>query len=448
MSTRTPPGGFPSHRQVWAIAAPMILTNVSIPLLGIVDTAVLGHLPDPTALGAVAIGGVIFSFVFWGFGFLRMGTTGFVARDYGREDRHAVSVRLFQALLLALLCAGLLLLARVPIREAALWITSAEAAIEAGAGLYFDIRMLGAPATLASHALVGWYLGIQNARIPMAMLLSANLTNVVLDLRFVVGLGWGVRGVAWASVIGEVLGVAIGLALIRRSFSVQRPTPAAIWRWDEIAALVRVNRDIMLRTFCLIFVFAFIPWWGARLGTTVLAANAVLINFQHFASYALDGFAHAAEALAGRALGAGRAGDFRRVVLRTGQWSLGVAVLFAGVYGLTGGAIVRALTDLPEVRSVALTHLPWMILLPAVSVWSFWLDGVFIGCSWAREMLVAMFLALLGGFLPAWWLSRGWGNHGLWLAFTVFMAVRALIMGLYYRRCVGRDFAPATGEVT
>ncbi|MDX1572087.1 MAG: MATE family efflux transporter [Xanthomonadales bacterium] len=437
---------YPSHREILGIAGPMILTNISIPLLGIVDTAVLGHLPDPTALGAVAIGSMVFSFVFWGFGFLRMGTTGFVARCYGAGDSTGVTTLLYQALLLAVACAIGLLLAGDLILGAALGITEATLPIESGAAVYFEIRIMGAPMTLATHAMVGWFLGTQNARLPMLMLLTANLTNVVLDLLFVVGFGWGVAGVAWASVTGEVLGVVVGLGWIYGRYRPGRPQWARILQWEPIVALVRVNTDIMIRTFFLILVFAFIPWWGAQLGPAILAANAVLINFQHFTSYALDGFAHAAEAMAGRALGAGVAADFSRVVRRTGLWSLGVALLFAGAYLAFGELIVAGLTDIPSVRGAALDYLPWMVLLPVVSVWSFWLDGVFIGASWAREMLFAMAISAVAAFLPAWWLTRDFGNHGLWFAFSVFMLARALTMAVYYRLRAPDEGRPARSE--
>ena len=423
------PDDWPTRRDIFRIAAPMILTNVSIPLLGIVDTAVLGHLPDPRYLGAVAIGSMIFGIVFWGFGFLRMGTTGLVAQDFGRGRERAVSNHLVQALLLALACAALLLLAQTAIRDLALGLTETEPEIEAGAALYFNIRIWAAPMTLGTHALVGWFLGRQNARGPLVMLLAANLSNVVLDLWFVVGLGWGVAGVAWASVIGETLGVVVGGGLALRTGAIHRPRRDEVFDVPALKAMLHLNRNIMLRTFCLIFVFAFIPWWGASLGKSVLAANAVLMNFQNFMSYALDGFAHAAEAFIGRAKGAADPAAFRRALASTGRWSVGVAVLFCAFYGLAGRELVHAMTDLPSVRATAVTYLPWMVLLPAVSVWSYWLDGVFIGATWSRAMLRAMLVASFLVFVPVWWLTRDWGNHGLWLAFTAFMVARAVTMG-------------------
>ncbi|MEM9301241.1 MAG: MATE family efflux transporter [Pseudomonadota bacterium] len=434
---------WPGHRELWRIAAPMILTNISIPLLGLVDTAVLGHLPDPAYLGAVAVGAMVFSFVFWGFGFLRMGTTGLTAQAFGREDTARVARLLPQALLLALACAALMLLLQRPVIDLALGVTEATAAVEEGARTYFLIRVWGAPFTLATHALVGWFLGVQNARAPMAMLLIANGVNVVLDLVFVMGLGWGVAGVAWASVIGEALAVIVGLLLAWRTGRVRSVAWGRVLDLGESLTMLRLNRAIALRTFAMILVFSMIPWWGARLGENILAANAVLMNLQHFLSYALDGFAHAAEAFVGRAVGAGRRAALRRAVRRTGLWTIGVAVVFCVAYAVGGAAIVRGLTDIESVRATALTYLPWLVVLPLVSAWCFWLDGVFIGATWGREMMIAMAASAFGVFLPAWWLTQGLGNHGLWLSFTLFMAARGLTMGGYWLRR-SRTVLPAT----
>ncbi len=435
----TATAGRPGHRDIWRIAAPMILSNVSIPLLGMVDTAVVGHLPEPHYIGAVAVGAVIFSFVFWGFGFLRMGTTGFVAQAHGGGVPGRVQTKLAQAGLIALVLGFTILAAQAPIREVAFALIAAGGEVEREARAYFAIRIWAAPATLMTYVLVGWFLGTQNARAPLAIMLGANLTNIVLDLLFVPVLGWGVAGVAVASVISEYLALGIGLALVWRSGKLV----PGLWRWAEIRdlaqlrAILRVNADIMLRTLCLIFALSFFVRQGARQGELILAANAVLMNFQHFMAYALDGFAHAAEAFVGDAIGARNQARLKRAIALTGRWTLGIAAVIAGTYALGGELLIAALTDLAEVRDQAARYLPWLVVSPLISAWSFWLDGVFIGATRGQEMRNTMLLATFGAYLPAWWLLASWGNHGLWAAFLVFLAARGIGLGLLLPRLRG-----------
>ncbi len=428
----------PSHRQVLNLAWPMILSNVSIPLLGMVDTAVVGHLPEPHHLGAVAVGATIFSFVFWGFGFLRMGTTGFVAQAYGKQDQVRVTILLAQAALLALFLAGLIIAAQVGIREIALGLIDPPPEVGAGARTYFAIRIWAAPATLLTYALVGWFLGCQDARSPLLIMLTANVVNIVFDLIFVVAMDLGVAGVAWASLLGEYLAVALGLALVarRRMLGLAWRNRARIFNGSELRALLRVNGDIMLRTLCLIFTFAFFTRQGAQQGEIVLAANAILLNLQSFMAYGLDGFAHAAEALVGRGIGGGRRKHIVDAIRLSGWWSLWCAVGMALLYLVAGQWIVSLMTDIESVRTTTASFLPWMILSPLVSVWSFWLDGVFIGATRGREMRNTMLISTFAAFLPAWWLLQGWGNHGLWAAFMVFFVARGLLLGLLTPRVV------------
>lgn len=417
---------------VWALAGPMIVSNVSVPLLGMVDTAVVGHLPDPRYIGAVAVGGVIFSFLYWGFGFLRMGTTGLTAQALGGGDLDEVRAVLLRALLLALALALTLLALQRPLRWLALTLMASSPDVATHATAYFDARVWSAPAALVNYVLIGWLLGMQNARAPLLMMLCINITNIVLDLWFVLGLQLAVVGVAWASVLAEYLGALLGVWLLRRTLAGARP---ANWSWRTVVSppalrrLLTVNRDIFIRTALLLFGFAFFTAQAARQGDTMLAANAVLLTLQSFMAYALDGFAHAAEALTGRAVGQ-RDRRALRDALRTATiWSLGLACAFAAVYGLAGNLIVAVITDLPDVRAAAARYLPWMVLSPLVSVWSFLLDGVFIGATRTRTLRNAMLVSVLAVYLPAWWLAQPLGNHGLWLAFTLFMAARGVTLG-------------------
>lgn len=423
-----------THRAVWRIAGPMILSNLSIPLLGMVDTAVVGHLPHPQYLGAVAVGTTLFNFLYLGLNFLRMGTTGVTAQIHGSGDTEAMRGALGQGLLLALILACVLLVLQWPLRELGLWLIGPSAGVSGYARVYFDYRIWAAPAVLADYVLLGWFLGMQNARAPLVLLLVVNVANIALDFLFVFGLGMNVDGVGLATVIAEYLGLSVALWLVAREL---RHYPGR-WRRAQVLDgtrlrhLIGINANIFARTICVLFAFGFFTAQGARMGDVVLAANALLLNMQSFMAYGLDGLAHAAEALVGRAVGAHDARGFRDAVRATLLWSLGVGMLFAATYGVFGGAIIHLLTNLPRVRDTAHEYLPWMILSPLISVWAFLYDGVYIGSTRAREMRNTMLVAVLACYLPAWYLTRGLGNHGLWLSLMVFIAARGATMAVTY----------------
>ena len=432
----------PGDREVWRIAAPMILSNVSAPLLGMVDTGVTGHLESPIYLGAVAIGSTIMGFLYTGMNFLRMGTTGIAAQRFGANDNDGLRVALGQALIVALLIAFGLILLQVPIGSVALKLLGAEAEVEYYAQQYFSIRIWSAPGTLANYVLMGWFLGLQNARVPLLIFLTINLTNIVLDLIFVIGLGMKVDGVALASVIAEYSGLLVGVGFAANALRKRDghwPLPR-LFKIRAYAAFFSVNAHLLIRTMALMFTFAFVTAQGARLGGLFLAANAVLMNLQILTSFALDGFAHAAEALVGKAVGEQRREALEQAVRLTLKWSLIFAVGFCLFYFLFGPFLIRLLTNLEGVRETAMRYLPWLILSPLVSVWSFLYDGVYVGATRAREMRNIMVFSAVAIFLPAWFLLQGLGNHGLWLAFTIFMASRGIGMHIAYRRNVLRDF--------
>lgn len=428
----------PTDRDIWRIAAPMILSNVSVPLLGMVDTGVTGHLDSPSYLGAVAIGSTVFGFLYTGMNFLRMGTTGITAQSFGAEDNDGLRVSLGQALIVSLLIALGLIAGQGLVGGFAMGLFGAEADVESFALVYFSIRIWSAPGTLANFVLIGWFLGLQNARVPLIMFLVINLSNILLDLLFVIALGMTVDGVALASVIAEYMGLVVGLgfaATALRKRSGNWPF-ARLFNLRAYAAFFSVNAHLFIRTMALMFTFAFVTAQGARLGGLVLAANAVLMNLQNLTAFGLDGIAHAAEALVGKAVGQKRKGALERAVKLSLKWSLYFAVGFCAAYALFGPSLIRLLTNLPEVRETALQYLPWLIVSPLVSVWSFLYDGVFVGATRARAMRDIMVASTLLVFLPAWYLLQDLGNHGLWLAFTLFMASRGLGMHISYRRTV------------
>ena len=414
----------------------MILSNVSVPLVGMVDTGVTGHLEDASYLGAVAVGATIFGFLYMGVNFLRMGTTGMAAQRFGADDFDGLRVALGQALIAALAIAAVLLLLQAPIGNIALSLIGADAKVAGFADQYFSIRIWSAPATLANFALIGWFLGLQNARVPLIIVLAINTTNIVLDLVLVNLAGMKVDGVALASVVAEFTGLAVGLGFVVRELRTHEGhwIISKLTTFREYSAFFAVNGNLFVRTMALMFTFAFITAQGARQGGLILAANAILMNLQHLLSFALDGFAHAAEALVGKAVGEGNREALKRSVALALRWSLIVAVGFSVFFALSGTSIIAILTDLSDIRVTTARYLPWLILSPLVAVWSYLYDGVFVGATLAKEMRNIMLISTFVVFVPAWYALQFLGNHGLWLAFMLFMASRGIGMHYFYRQ--------------
>ena len=416
----------------------MILSNVTVPLLGMVDTGVVGHLESPVYLGAVAVGAMIFSFLYTGLNFLRMGTTGIAAQAFGANDNDGLRVSIGQALIVSLAIALLFLVLQVPIGQLALNLVGAGVVIEENALVYFQVRIWSAPGTLANMVLIGWFIGLQNARVPLLMFLTVNVVNIVLDLLFVIVLGMKVDGVALASVIAEYSGLTLGLYFAARELRLR----AGHWPIERLtrlrgyAAFFTVNANLFVRTMALMFTIAFVTAQGARMGDVILAANAVLMNLQNLTAFGLDGIAHAAEALVGKAVGEKRRSAVETAVRLSLKWSLWFAIGFSAAYVIGGPALIRLLTDLADVRDAAFAYLPWLIASPLISVWSFLYDGVFVGATRAREMRDIMLISTLLVFLPAWFVLQGYANHGLWAAFLLFLASRGLGMHIHYRRRV------------
>ena len=428
----------PRDRDIWRIAAPMILSNISVPLLGMVDTGVVGHLESPVYLGAVAIGGTIFSFLYTGVNFLRMGTTGIAAQRFGADDFDGLRVSLGQALVVAQIIALTVILLQSPIGHVAMKLLGADGALRENALEYFSIRVWSAPGTLANFVMVGWFLGLQNARVPLFIFLTINLTNITLDLLFVLVLGMKVDGVALASVFAEYTGLAVALFFAVRELR----RNSGHWPMDkfvklrEYTAFFSINANLFIRTMALMFTIAFVTAQGTRMGGLILAANAILMQLQNLTAFGLDGLAHAAEALVGKAVGQRRRDVLERSVTLCLRWSLIFAAGFSAAYFLLGPHLINVLTDLPAVRETTLRYLPWMIVSPLVSVWSFLYDGVYVGATRAREMRNIMVFSAFGIFIPAWFVLQPLGNDGLWLAFLLFLASRGVGMHIGYRHNV------------
>lgn len=417
------------------LALPMIAANISPPLIGFVDTAVVGHLGSAHYIGAVAVGAVIFSFAFTALNFLRMTTTGLTAQAAGADDGTRLRTVLAQAVGSALYLALLLLIVQRPFGSLALGFIEPSTAVLNAAWEYYSIRIWSAPAVLTGFALIGWFVGLGNGRSPLVMVLTANAVNLALALLFVPVLGWGVRGVAWATLIAEYVGLGMGLLLVRRELAVR----GGRWLRKDITNLAGLrdlfegNANLFLRTVMLMFAFAFVTTQGARQGDAVLAANAILVNLQYFMAYVLDGFANVAESFTGRAIGARDGTSLVAAVRKALHWTLGAAALISVLYAFVGPWLLGVATNVPEVLAQSREYLPWIVAMPIVCAWAFLYDGVFVGATRARAMRDSMLIALIV-FLAVWYFARPLGNHGLWLAFLIFNGVR----GAYQHWLFGR----------
>ena len=433
-------------RESWRLAWPLILSNLSVPILGIVDTAVVGHLDSPRYLGGVALGALVMSVFYWLFGFLRMGTTALTAQAFGAADTVETRAALARAMLLALGLGGVVILAGpvVMLLSERLFAPSAEVAAEFER--YLAIRLFGAPAALASMVLLGWLLGLQDSRRPLFLMIVTNGVNALLSVLFVFGFGLATTGVAAATVLAEYAGLALGLFVVRATWRRQGgwPGQGAILVLARFRRLFVVNRDLFLRSLMLEAAFLAFAAIGSRQGEVVLAANAVLMNFFTAAAYGLDGFAHAAEALVGRTVGARDRPGFRAAVRASFANAAVLAVVMTLAFALGGSWGVRLMTGLPEVQAQALAFLPYIVALPLVSVWAFVFDGIYFGATRTAELRNGMAAALALFALTAAILVPALGNHGLWLTFLVFLAGRAVILALIYRRAeAAAPFVPA-----
>ncbi|MDH5730901.1 MAG: MATE family efflux transporter [Gammaproteobacteria bacterium] len=424
-----------SYQSLWQLAWPMMLAGVSTPLLGLVDSAVMGHLPTAHYLGAVSLGGLIFSFLYWGFGFLRMGTTGLVAQLLGANNHAELRATIKRVVSLALLIGCFIVLAQIPISAIAFWFIETDTKMLSLTQTYFDIRVWSAPAALCSYVLVGIFIGMQNTRASLVLLVVTNCINIVLDILFVPVLGWQVEGVAIATLIAEYCGVLVGLVLLWRLLKPLRKdvVPSHWFNLKSYRSLLGLNYYIFLRTLMLISVFAFFTLQGASMGENVLAANALLMNFITFMAFALDGFAHSAEAMVGRFLGAKHPQNLLRAVKLSGHLSFATAIGFCIFYGLFIPVFMTWLTDIPQVIETAKAVQYWMVILPLIAVWSYWFDGLFIGVTWSKPMRDTMFVSALV-FFSVWYVTQSWSNQGLWFALASFFLARGLSMFWWWQR--------------
>lgn len=424
------------HRVVWAIAAPAILANSSAPLVGLVDTWAIGHLPSAIHLAAVGLGSIIFNYIFWAFGFLRMGTTGLVAQAHGAGDTNQLSAEVLRSSLLALSLGVCMLLFQEIILVLSLKAMAPPPEVQAVTTEYFRIRIWAAPATLLVYALTGVLFGLARTRIILVLQLILNLTNAALNLVFVIGLDMGVPGVALGTLIAQWLTAAAALWIVARLVGISLLANALgsgqTWLLSRFRRIMLLNGFIFIRTILLMTALALIMRIAARLGPAEMAASHVINQYLLLISLGLDGFAHAAEALAGKAWGQRSRADFRRWVVLTTQWSFIASLAYAGFFWLAGNSITALLTDLESVRQIVAGLMPLVAALPVVSVWCYQFDGIFIGATAAVAMMTTMAVAFAAYLLVLDPMTRVWGLSGLWGAVILFMAVRGVSQAAWY----------------
>lgn len=425
------------NKRVLQLAIPNIISNISVPLLGAVDTAVIGHLEHVYYLGAIAVGSIIFDFIFWGFGFLRMGTTGLVAQAYGAKNIQRTKVILVRVLLVALGGSVLILLLQYPLIEFSLWVIDATPEVEQYTRIYYKIRIFSAPATLCLFAINGWFLGMQNARYPMIVTIFLNLLNIAANLIFVFYFGMNVDGVAWGSLLSSYCAIALACILYLSTYNKVKLKIS----WDELVELEElkkffsVNRDIFIRTLCLIFSYGFFTATSAKMGDVWLAANTILLQLWYISAYAVDGFAYAAESLVGKYVGALNFKKVKKAIWVCMGWGLGFGLVGTLFYALFDRELLSLFTDKPQVIETAMIVAIWLIIAPIINSVCFIWDGIYIGATSTSAMRNSMLIATILFFVPVYYLVKPYiGEHALWIAMTSFMVMRGVTLTLFARK--------------
>lgn len=427
------------HRQILRLALPNIVTNITVPLLGMVDLAIVGRLGDTKYIGAIAIATMIFSMIYWLFGFLRMGTSGFTAQAYGAGDIKGAADILLRSLLVGLSAALCLIVLQQPIIDLAMSIVSGSEELKAIARRYFFVNIWGAPALLSMYSFKGWFIGMQNSNIPMLIAIVINVVNICLSYIFVFILRLDIEGVALGTVIAQYvgLGMAVWFFIARYHYVVKLINVAQSIVWDEMKRFFRVNFDIFLRTICLIAVFSFFPIAGSRFGDDTLAVNTLLMQFFTLFSYIMDGFAYAGEALTGRFIGAADRVSLRRSIRVNFMLGIGLTLIFTLIYSFGGEYLLRILTDKQRIIDLSAQYYLWVLLVPIAGFSAFLWDGIFIGATASRAMLYAIAVATALFFVIYISFVSILGNNALWLALIVFLATRGLGQTLLAKRSVG-----------
>ncbi|MCF8363597.1 MAG: MATE family efflux transporter [Prolixibacteraceae bacterium] len=429
------------HKKILKLAVPNIISNITIPLLGLVDMALMGHMGDEKYIGAIALGGVIFNIIYWSFGFLRMGTSGFTAQAYGERDNEKAITTLARALLVALLAAVLIIALQRPVEWLSFLLISGSTGVESLASEYFRIRIWAAPATISIFALTGWFLGMQNARYPMYIAILINVINIACNFLFIFGFGMISDGVALGTLVAQYVGLLLALFLLWRKYRqlFSHVKREAVVEVKAMLRFFKVNSDIFLRTLCVISVFTFFTSRSAATDDTILAVNSLLLQFLMFYSYFIDGFAFAGEALTGKYVGANNPVKLKRVIRNLFLWGGGLTLVFSSIYYFGNDFILRMLTNQPAIIEATAPFLPWVVAIPIMSTASYIWDGIYIGATASRGMLYSMLGATIL-FYPLYFLLVGhMGNHALWLAMIMFMAGRGIFQTIMAPKYISVD---------
>ncbi|OBZ96679.1 XRE family transcriptional regulator [Pararhizobium polonicum] len=433
-----------TNRLILSIAVPMTLGFLTTPLLGLVDTAVIGHLGQATLLAGLAVGAILFDLIFTTFNFLRSATTGLVAQAFGRGDRTEEQAVFWRSLVIALVSGAALVALSPALLTAGLWLLAPGPEVEAVTRTYFEYRILAGPAALANYAILGFVLGRGQGTVGLLLQMLINGINIVLSIFLGLHLGWGVMGVALATVSGEVIGAIVGFAIVYGRFDrTVAPSWATIFSVERLKPLFGLNRDIMVRSFVLLAAFTLMTRIGSSFGPVTLAANAVLMTIFLVAGYYLDGLANAAEQLTGRAIGARFRPAFDRALKMTATWSFALAGFTTVAFLIFGDRLVDLLTTAAEVRTEAYTYMPWAAITALTGALAFLMDGVFIGATWSRDMRNMMLLAFAGYVAALCFLVPAFGNHGLWAALNLFLLFRGVFLMVLVPRRSAQTFLSA-----
>lgn len=425
-----------TNREILKIAVPSIISNITVPLLGLVDTAIVGHLGAAAYIGAIAVGGMLFSMIYWIFGFLRMGTGGLTAQAFGRNDKAECMRTLLRSTIVSLIIAVALITLQLPIRMFAFLLIDASEEVRLYASTYFHICIWGAPAALGLYSFTGWFIGMQNSRFPMIIAISQNIINIAASLAFVFGMGMKVEGVALGTLIAQYSGLIMAILLWNRKYSYLNKNIDLGKALDRVAMLrfFKVNRDIFLRTLCLVAVTVFFTSTGAAYGDIVLAVNTLMMQLFTLFSYIMDGFAYAGEALVGKHIGAQNQVALNDTMRKLYVWGIGMATLFTLLYLLGGKGFLALLTDDVQVIEASGKYFYWAVAIPIASFLAFLLDGFCVGATATNLMLRAMFTAALTFFIVYFALRSQLGNHALWLAFISYLAVRGIVQTISFKK--------------
>ncbi len=427
------------NKKILRLAIPNIISNITVPLLSSVDTAVMGHLESPVYLGAIALGSMIFNFIYWGFGFLRMGTTGLTAQAIGSKDDFEVSSIMYRSVLISLIAGLFLILFQFQISDLSFYLIDGSIDVEKHAMEYFNIRIFAAPATLALYSLNGWFLGIQNAKYPLFIALLVNILNIVLNLLFVYEFNMDVEGVALGTVISQYVGVFLAVLMFysTRSNFTSKFSVKSIIDKKKLKKFFRVNIHIFLRTLLLIFSISFFTAKSAEINNEILAANFILMQLWLIIAYGVDGFAFAAESLVGKYFGANDLTNLNKTIKYSFIWGLSIGLVLSLVYIILGREILSLYTNQENVIDVAMIFLPWIIISPVINSVSFIWDGIYLGATATKQMLYSMVISTIIFFLPIYYLTKNiLGNHSIWFSLTVFMLIRGLSLTFLYRKSI------------